>query len=80
MTVRKRPLPTTPEAQDMARAAVFQTNLSLYIVRELNRRGISFRLEETDPFATAVYVHKAERSEAAELIEEIKKKYKRVRL
>lgn len=78
--MKKRPLPPAPVAEDLARAGIFQTNLSLYVVRELNRRGISFRLEETDPFATAVYVHKAERGEAAELIEEIKKKHKRVRL
>ncbi|MBI5236912.1 MAG: hypothetical protein HY887_00625, partial [Deltaproteobacteria bacterium] len=63
MAVREKPLPTTPDAGDSARAGFFQTNLSLYVVRELNRRGISFRLEETDPFATAVYVHKAERGE-----------------
>ena len=78
--MKRKPLPTAPATDDMARAGFFQTNLSLHVVRELNRRGISFRLEETDPFGTAVYVHKAERGEAAELIEEIKKKYKRVRL
>ncbi len=62
--MRKKTLPAIPGADDMARAGVFQTNLSLHVVRELNRRGIGFRLEETDPFATSVYVSKAERGEA----------------
>ncbi|HAG51002.1 MAG TPA: hypothetical protein DHU69_08465 [Deltaproteobacteria bacterium] len=64
---------------EIKKIAVFHTNLSLKVAEELNRRNIYYRVEEIDNYTTALYVLIESANEAEEIINDIKKKFRRIR-
>lgn len=62
------------------RAGVFETRLKLLVTQELNRRKIRYRLEDTGALTTVAYAAEGSAIEAAECIEDIKRRNRRVRL
>lgn len=72
---------TTPDGAtlELKKITVFHTNLSLKVAEELNRRNIYYRVEEIDSFSTALYVLIDSANEAEEIINDIKKKFRRIR-
>ncbi len=65
---------------EFRRIGVFQPKLTVTIVQELNRRKIAYQLNEIDEHSTELSVLKDSSAEASELLNEIKRKHKRIRL
>jgi hypothetical protein len=65
---------------DLVRVGIFETKLSLEVVQELNRRKIIHRLDELDNHLTELSALPSSSTEAKEVLDEIKRKHKRIRL
>lgn len=71
---------TNDEHNLFSRVGIFRVELRFPLVQELNRRNIDYRLEEIDEHAIGLYTAAYSLSETCEILDEIKRKYKRIRL
>lgn len=62
------------------RCGLFRLNLRLPLVQELNRRNIDYCLKDLDEHAMELYVPSYAFTEASEILNEIKSKFKRIRI
>lgn len=68
------------ERSPFLRVGLFRINLRFPLVQELNRRNIDYRLEDIDEHVIELYAPSYLLSEASEILNEIKRKYKRIRI
>lgn len=66
--------------EDYVEAGVFETRITLHLVDELNRRNIPHRLVERDTFTSALFVLRPLAGEAAQVLDEVKRRHPRVRM
>lgn len=68
------------EHSQFLRVGLFRVNLRFPLVQELNRRKIDYRLEDVDEHAIELYAPSYSLCEASEILNEINRKYKRIRI
>ncbi len=78
--VEKKTRYTATDLAGFRRAGEFETRLTLLVSQELNRRKIRYRLDDIGALTTVAFVAEGSAAEAAECIEDIKRRNKRVRL